>query len=309
MKLSHNDLLVLSHCATTTAYQAGHAIANYTKLNLEINNKSEGLSNEEQYLKVGSSLASQVVTEVDLISQKIILECLAPTLETYDLGLLSEESVDDASRFEKDYFWCIDPLDGTLPFIEETPGYAVSIALISKKGIPQIGVIFDPTTNNLYSAVIGNGLKKNGQKWHPLSHPNDTTQPLRLITDRSFFNYKHAKSIVDGLSSISKQLGYNGFTVQALGGAVMNACWALEKGTSCYFKFPKKRAGGGCLWDYAATTALYTEAGAIACNMSGDALDLNRADSTFMNHKGALFATNKELAGLILKSYKSWISE
>ena len=67
----------------------------------------------------GSSRASQIVTEVDLMSQEMILKHIHPTCEEYDLGLLIEESNDDLSRFEKDYFWCIDPLDGTLPFVEQ----------------------------------------------------------------------------------------------------------------------------------------------------------------------------------------------
>ena len=50
------------------------------------------------------------------------------SLRDYALALLTEESADDGSQFCQDYFWCIDPLDGTLPFIRGLPGYAVSIS-------------------------------------------------------------------------------------------------------------------------------------------------------------------------------------
>ena len=50
--------------------------------------------------------------------------------------VLTEETEDDGGRLRADYFWCVDPLDGTLPFIEGRPGSAVSIALIARDGTP-----------------------------------------------------------------------------------------------------------------------------------------------------------------------------
>ena len=76
----------------------------------------------------------------------------------------------------------------------------------------------------------------------------------------------------------------------------MNACWVLERPAACHFKFAKPQAGGGSLWDYAATACLFQEAGAAVSDVYGDPLDLNRADSTFMNHRGAVYASDAELA-------------
>ena len=76
----------------------------------------------------------------------------------------------------------------------------------------------------------------------------------------------------------------------------MNACWVLEHAPACYFKFPKPQEGGGSFWDYAATACLFHELGAVATDMHGNPLDLNRRDSTFMNHRGILFATSEEIA-------------
>ena len=83
---------------------------------------------------------------------------LLPTCKTYNLGLLTEEQEDDNSRFDKDFFWCIDPIDGTLAFIKKQAGFSVSIALIAKDGTPQIGVVYDPTKDNLYYAIKDNGV-------------------------------------------------------------------------------------------------------------------------------------------------------
>ena len=123
MKLSLKDLEDLCIIAINAAQKAGNIIASYANTNIAVQNKAGG-----------DSIASQVVTEVDVKSQKIIVNELRESMAKYDLALLTEESPDDNSRLEKDYFWCVDPMDGTLAFIERTPGFAVSIALVSRNG-------------------------------------------------------------------------------------------------------------------------------------------------------------------------------
>jgi hypothetical protein len=50
---------------------------------------------------------------------------------------------------------------------------------------------------------------------------------------------------------------------------------------------------------------LCAEAGAVASDFFGDPLDLNRADSTFMNHRGILFASDSELASQIRSRFEA----
>ena len=69
----------------------------------------------------------------------------------------------------------------------------------------------------------------------------------------------------------------------------------------CIRDSPKAEDGGGSLWDYAASACLFEEAGAVVCDVFGNPLDLNRSDSTFMNHRGALYATDLVLAKHIKK--------
>jgi 3'-phosphoadenosine 5'-phosphosulfate (PAPS) 3'-phosphatase len=83
----------------------------------------------------------------------------------------------------------------------------------------------------------------------------------------------------------------------------MNACWVLEKQPACYFKFPKPELGGGSLWDFAATACIFQEAGALVSDINGNTLELNRHDSTFMNHQGALYSSHAVLAEKIIKLY------
>ncbi len=82
-------------------------------------------------------------------------------------------------------------------------------------------------------------------------------------------------------------------------GAAMNAMQVLENPPGCYFKFPKPQQGGGSLWDFAATAAIFNECAAVASDFYGAPLELNRADSTFMNHRGVLYAPDAVLAGEI----------
>lgn len=252
MKLTSKDLKLLSGTAVDAAKRAGDIIQFYSGRDFTVEGK-----------QAGSSEASQVVTEVDLKCQDVILACIDQVTRQYDLGLLIEESEDDLSRFEKDYFWCIDPLDGTLPFIQRQPGYAVSVALVSREGTPVIGVIFDPGTDTLYTAIQGNGAFRNGKPWSVEAKPDGQFEPV-----------PH-------------------------GGAVISACWVLEQAPAYFMKKPKPEEGGGCLWDYAATACLFTEIGGFFGDSYGQALNLNSRESLYMNRRGVLYASHQSIFELV----------
>ena len=278
------DLQSLAETAVAAARSAGRIISQYSNQEIEVEHKDGG-----------HTQASQVVTEVDRKAQDAILEILNPTCDEYDFALLTEESEDDHSRFQKEYFWCIDPLDGTLPFTRKEPGYSVSIALVSKYGKPQIGVVYDPVHDVLWEAAIGRGVKKNDQPWMM----NSDLEVLTFTYDRSFEKHPERQRVLDELNSYAQAIGLTKVHATQYGGAVINACHALESAPGCHFKFAKPEEGGGSIWDYAATACLFEQAGASVSDVYGDALDLNRSDSTFMNHRGAVYATDASLASKI----------
>lgn len=281
MKLSAVDLRRLAALAISAASEAGAMIA-------------RSRPTEVQHKDGGHSLASQVVTEIDRRSEDLILDVLQPSLERFELGLLTEERDDDGGRFTADHFWCIDPLDGTLPFIEGTPGYAVSIALVGRDGTPRIGVIKDPVEGTLLHAIAGDGAFRDGHPWP--TGPRQRGDALAVFADRSFLTRDDHEVTLDTLDRIAGDLGLDGVRVDTSGGAVMNACRVLAHPPACYVKQPAP-AGGGSSWDFAATACLFHEVGAVATDIHGDPLDLNRADSSFLNHRGVLFATDEDLAG------------
>ena len=269
------DLLQLSNIAIRAALSAGNVIRRYMNDDILVEQK-EG----------GTSYASQVVTAVDKACETAILSHLLPTCEAFDLALLSEETEDDGSRFVKDFFWCIDPMDGTLSFINKQPGFSVSIALIAKDGTPYIGVVFDPSTNTLYHAIKGNGAYKNNNPWE-LKHTNNH---LSYVTDRKLKDTQHAAQIERLLHEHVEQLNLDGVKEISGAGSVLNGILVLENGPACMLKLPKKESGGGSIWDFAATACTYQELGLPATNFKGGRLDLNRKDGTFMNHQGVFYA-------------------
>lgn len=269
------NLLKLADIAIDAAKAAGKIIHQH------MNDDVKAMKKE-----VGSSQASQVVTAVDMACEKEILSHLRPACATCDLGLLSEEIEDDNSRLEKEFFWCIDPMDGTLPFINKQPGFSVSIALVAKDGTPYIGVVFDPTTATLYHAVKGQGAFKNREPWS-ISKPNNY---LTYVTDRKLKDTPRAAEIECLLAEQAERLNLKEVKELTGGGSVMNAIRVLENGPACMLKFPKKEKGGGSIWDFAATACIFHELGLPATNFAGGRLDLNRKDGTFMNREGVFFS-------------------
>lgn len=269
------DLIQLSNIAIQAALSAGKIIQQYMQEDVSVETK-----------KGGESYASQVVTVVDKKCETAILAHLLPTCEEFDLGLLSEETEDDGSRFEKDFFWCIDPLDGTLAFINKRPGFCVSIALIARDGTPCIGVIFDPSTDTLYHAIKGNGAFKNDSPWE-IKHTN---KHLTYVTDQQLKDTPRAAEIEKLLNKNAAKLNLNTIKEIAGAGSVLNGILVLENGPACMCKFPKKESGGGSIWDFAATACIYQELGLPATNFEGGRLDLNRKDSSFMNQEGVFYS-------------------
>ena len=269
------ELLPLKETAIEAAYAAGQIIQSYMNQEIHVEEKAGG-----------SNYASQVVTKVDKECEDKILSYLLPTCERYDLALLTEETEDDGSRFKKDYFWCVDPIDGTLAFIQNKPDFSISIALVSRDGEPVIGVIYDPSTETIYHGAKGHGVYKNDKPWE-IPAPNNY---LTLVTDKPLENTSRPDDLKKLLQDKVEKMNLSGLKVIQGGGSVLNAINVLKNPPSCMIKYPKKEIGGGSLWDYASTACLFQELGYRVTNFKDGPLDLNRKDSTFMHHEGVYYA-------------------
>ena len=86
------------------------------------------------------------VTQADLRASNIIKEILKPT----GLPFVSEEDLpDDRSTFNR--YWLVDPLDGTVEFVNRNGEFTVNIALIDDKQ-PVLGVIYAPVLDKLWTS-------------------------------------------------------------------------------------------------------------------------------------------------------------
>lgn len=289
--LSLQQLQTLCDKAILAAREAGQWIEKFDRQNLQATFKD-----------FGSSEASQLVTEVDIRSEEIIRQCLLEISEPLNIAFVGEESSASnpssaLARFQKPYFWCVDPLDGTLPFTEGRPGYAVSIALVKQSGEPLIGVVYDPASGVLLHAIKGQGSYRDLK---PISKIKHTSKSLMVYVDASFKIHKRYESTVTILEGCAQSLGLDGVTFVYGNGAVKNACYVLDSNHACYVKLPKKEDGGGSIWDYAATACLAHQGGAWVSNIYGQPLALNRRESTFMNHQGVVFASNPKIARYLI---------
>ncbi|MFT6717438.1 MAG: fructose-1,6-bisphosphatase/inositol monophosphatase family enzyme [Saprospiraceae bacterium] len=293
MKLYHTHLQELAEIAAKSALEAGEYIAG-----------QRSVHHNRIQKKGRNSEASQIVTSIDYKSQEIILSHLLSTCAPFDLGLLTEEEREDStlegSRLVKDYFWCVDPLDGTLPFVEGSKGYAVSIALVNKQGESVLGVVYDPVTNTLYEAIKGLHCLKNGKKWKlkKLQEGGD----FLFASNRSFQKLPSYEPMKKTIYMFAKSLGYRNVVERQFGGAVMNAIWTIEEAPGCYVALPKKQDGGGSIWDFAATSCIFNELGISATDCNGNPLLLNDTETTFMNKQGVVFASSKEIKKSLLQN-------
>lgn len=92
------------------------------------------------------------VTDADRLAEEYIARELRDTIAS--IPVIGEESCaggDFPDVSDEEYFWLVDPLDGTREFIQGSPDFTVNIALI-KQGVPVLGVIYAPAHGEMYSA-------------------------------------------------------------------------------------------------------------------------------------------------------------
>ena len=97
------------------------------------------------------------LTLADKRSHEIIMDVLGQTITVNNstVPVLSEEGkeipYDERKKWE--YFWLVDPLDGTKEFVKRNGEFTVNIALV-KHGKPLLGVIYVPDSKELYMADV-----------------------------------------------------------------------------------------------------------------------------------------------------------
>jgi len=139
------------------------------------------------------------------LADKRAHQCIIEILQSSGLPVLSEEgkSIPYEERKQWDYFWMVDPLDGTKEFIKRNDEFTVNIALINK-GKPVLGVVAVPVTGDVYYSTEREGafLKRAGKEIK-LKHrePLDLKRSgLRVVASRSHMN-EETKDFIDSLTN------------------------------------------------------------------------------------------------------------
>jgi 3'(2'), 5'-bisphosphate nucleotidase len=194
------------------------------------------------------------LTEADEKSNEIIcsaLETLYP-----DIPILSEENraVEYGERKNWEYYWCIDPIDGTKEFVRKNGEFTVNIALIYRD-TPVAGVVFAPALGDIYSAKKGEGAFKNGVRL-PVKNNPDRSRKLSVVASKSHLS-PETQSFIDALDT--------GETEQVNRGSSLKLCMVAEGEADIY-----PRLAPTMEWDTAAADAIVREAGRMTYRFDGD---------------------------------------
>ena len=188
---------------------------------------------------------SSPLTLADEASNDVILCGLK--LHTPEIPVLSEESkeIPYAVRKDWEYFWCVDPLDGTKEFVKRNGEFTVNIALIHKNS-PVLGVIYVPVTNVMYYAGEADGAWK--------INANGETFPLKVYRKADEWTAVGSRthSSPDEAALLSSFPVVNTVSV----GSSLKFCLIADGVAQIYF-----RQGPTMEWDTAAGQAILTYSG------------------------------------------------
>ncbi len=219
------------------------------------------------------------LTLADIESHQIICHQLLSTR----LPLLSEEksNIPYSRRKHWEYFWLVDPLDGTREFLKRNDEFTVNIALIHKN-IPLAGIIYLPVNQILYFSVPDQGVFKTKSAQSIMPRIN-TIQSLKDESDRLPFD-----AAPDGITVITSRSYHSNDTEKYISVlkkkyrkiAFVEAGSALKFGLIAEGKadiYP--RFAPTMEWDVAAGHAILKESGfSVVDAATGHSLKYNKPD-------------------------------
>ena len=220
--------------------------------------KQAGAIVKQNFLKkqaITSKGSADIVTETDVAADQALRDIIQSSFP--DDAFFSEES--GLQEKQSDYLWIVDPLDGTTNFVHGISRFSVAIAAL-KHGAPYLGVVFNPISEELFSAELGKGAHRNGTA---IAAKADAAALGRAVISMSRGSAaaekkRHATlyaQMVDTVRSI-RVLNSTALDATSVGAGYLNA--HVNNGCKCY--------------DYAAGAIIAMEAGATATTFTGDPL-------------------------------------
>lgn len=157
---------------------------------------------------------------------------------------------------ESNYVWVCDPIDGTSMYAKHIPVAVFSLALVIN-GISVVGVVYDPFTDNLYSAIKGQGAYKNGEK---ILVNNYNFGDMKMVT-----HFDIMKRTNYNVCDVIKKIGNKTDFVSI--GSIVRASMCVATGDFSLAIFPGMKRKN-C--DIAATKVIVEEAGGKVTNFFGE---------------------------------------
>ncbi len=198
------------------------------------------------------------LTEVDMALDSALKESLLANGD----GWLSEETVDNSTRLDRDLVWIVDPLDGTREFIDGLPEFCTSIGAVVD-GVPIVGGIINPAAGLEIVGGLGIGLTCNGV-------PVEKTRPAvgnvtRVLASRTEVG-RGRWEMVEAAGIDVEPMGSVAYKMARVAAGLDWATWT---------PVPKNE------WDVAGGAALLKAAGGTTVGLDGRELTFNRADPLF----------------------------
>ncbi len=197
------------------------------------------------------------LTRADKASHEIISQILAST----NLPILSEEGKDIPfeERSQWDYFWMVDPIDGTKEFIKRNGEFTVNIALIHQNQ-PILGVVMVPVNRDIFHAIEGQGAYKNGEPIR-VNEFDSNADGVRVVASRSHMS-DDTKAFIESFKEpkiVSK-------------GSSLKLLMVAEGEADIYPRFAPTME-----WDTAAAQIIVEEAGGeVLIKESGNSVSYNK---------------------------------
>jgi myo-inositol-1(or 4)-monophosphatase len=198
--------------------------------------------------KVSAKADGTPVTDADIEVERQLVGALRA--EFPDHGFVCEESGEQAA--EADYQWIIDPIDGTAYFSRGVPLYSLSVALRHGEDLV-LGVVFQPENGDLFSALAGQGAKRNGAAIR-CSSASDLGE-ARICVEIP--HRRLAPPLTDYALAKLPLLMQRVDRLRVIGVSALGLCYTAAAGFDAYLNL----SGSSKVWDLAAGQVILREAG------------------------------------------------
>jgi myo-inositol-1(or 4)-monophosphatase len=201
-------------------------------------------------LTVDQKGKNDYASEVDRMAEREIISIIKAAYPEH--AILAEES---GKHKGNDFVWIIDPLDGTTNFLHGFPQYSVSIAL-KYKGKLEVGVVYDPLRDELFTAKRGGGAMLNSRR---LRVTNQNSLKGALIG--TGFPFKTDRDL-DAYLGMFRALTTECAGIRRAGSAALDLAYVAAGRMDGYWEI------GIMEWDMAAGILLIKEAGGVVTDFS-----------------------------------------